>query len=154
MITVKTYTASNDIESEYSKFTSIEHRKKFAQFFTPFAIADLMAKWLLGNNELRDVLEPAFGLGVFSRALLNHREDLNIKGFEIDANIFEKSKNIFEDHENVNLQQSDYMYNDWDNKYDGIICNPPYFKFHDYDNKNILKEIEERTSFKLNGFTK
>ena len=153
MTTVKTYTASNDIENEYSKFTSIDHRKKFAQFFTPFSIADLMAKWLLGNEQLKDVLEPAFGLGVFSRALLNRREDLNIKGFEIDTNIFEKSKNIFEDQENVNLQQSDYIYNDWENKYDGIICNPPYFKFHDYDNKNILKEIEERTSFKLNGFT-
>jgi adenine-specific DNA-methyltransferase len=153
MTTVKTYTASNDIESEYSKFTSIKHRKKFAQFFTPFPIADLMAKWLLGNEQLRDILEPAFGLGVFSRALLSHRENLNIKGFEIDTNIFEKSKNIFENHENVHLQQNDYMYNDWENKYDGIICNPPYFKFHDYDNKNILREIEERTSFKLNGFT-
>ena len=27
-----------DIESEYSKFTSIDHRKKFAQFFTPFLL--------------------------------------------------------------------------------------------------------------------
>lgn len=153
MTTVKTYIASNDIESEYSKFTSLAHRKKFAQFFTPFTIADLMAKWLLGNDNLKNVLEPAFGLGIFSRALLNRREDLNIKGFEIDKNIFEKSRNIFEEHENVNIQQKDYIYNDWDNKYDGIICNPPYFKFHDYDNKNILKEIEERTSFKLNGFT-
>lgn len=153
MTTVKTYIASNDIESEYSKYTSLEHRKKFAQFFTPFAIADLMAKWLLGNDKLKNVLEPAFGLGIFSRALLNHREDINIKGFEIDINILEKSKTIFEEHENVLILKSDYMYNDWDNKYDGIICNPPYFKFHDYDNKNILKEIEERTSFKLNGFT-
>ena len=45
------------------------------------------------------------------------------------------------------------MYNDWKNKYDGIICNPPYFKFHDYDNKNILKEIETNLNCKLNGFT-
>jgi adenine-specific DNA-methyltransferase len=47
----------------------------------------------------------------------------------------------------------DYIYNDWKNKYDGIICNPPYFKFHDYDNKNILKEIETNLKCKLNGFT-
>jgi adenine-specific DNA-methyltransferase len=45
------------------------------------------------------------------------------------------------------------MYNDWKNKYDGIVCNPPYFKFHDYDNKNILKEIEAKLNCKLNGFT-
>src|SRR5438552_12660689 len=134
MPTVKTHIATNDIESEYSKFTSIDHRKKFAQFFTPFPIADLMAKWLVGNKELQTVLEPAFGLGVFSRALLNYKENLKIKGFEIDQNIFDKAKNIFEENENVSINLQDYMYNDWDNKYDGIICNPPYFKFHDYDN--------------------
>lgn len=47
----------------------------------------------------------------------------------------------------------DYMYNDWENKYDGIICNPPYFKFHDYDNKSVIAEMERRLSCKLNGFT-
>lgn len=153
MTTIGKYTASNDIENEYSKLTPIEHRKKFAQFFTPYTIADLMAKWLLGNDTLTTVLEPAFGLGVFSRALLNYKESLDIKGFETDSNIYGKAKTIFEGYENVSLHQKDYMYNDWDYKYDGIVCNPPYFKFHDYDNKNILKEIEDRTSFKLNGFT-
>ena len=56
---------NNSIESDYSKSISLEHRKKFAQFFTPFPIADLMAKWILGNENLKTVLEPAFGLGVF-----------------------------------------------------------------------------------------
>jgi len=91
MSTVKSHITSNDIERKYSKFTSIEHRKKFVQFFTPFPIADLMAKWLLGNENLKIVLEPAFGLGVFSRALLNYKETIKIKGFEIDQNIFDKS---------------------------------------------------------------
>lgn len=153
MHTTKANIATNEIENEYSKFTTIEHRKKYAQFFTPFQIADLMAKWLIGNEGLKTVLEPAFGLGVFSRALLNYNENLKIKGFEIDQNIFDKAKNLFEENENISINLQDYMYNDWDNKYDGIICNPPYFKFHDYDNKNILKEIEDRISCKLNGFT-
>ncbi len=153
MSAIKGYIPTNEIEREYSKFTSIEHRKKFAQFFTPFPIADIMAKWLLGNENLKTVLEPAFGLGVFSRALLNYKETIKIKGFEIDHNIFDKSKKFFEENENVSILLEDYMYNDWNNKYDGIICNPPYFKFHDYDNKTIIKEIEERISCKLNGFT-
>ena len=144
---------TNEVEREYCLFTSLEHRKKFAQFFTPLPIADLMAKWLLGNAKLKEVLEPAFGLGIFSRALLNYRDDISINGFEIDPNIFEKSKTLFLEHHNINLQLKDYMYNDWENKYDGVICNPPYFKFHNYDNKNILKEIKERISLKLNGLT-
>lgn len=145
--------STNGLEDEYSKLTSLEHRKKFAQFFTPYAIADLMTKWILGNNQLKNVLEPAFGLGIFSRALLDYKKDVNIKGFEIDDNIYEKSKEIFKDTENVVIHLQDYMYNDWDNKYDGIICNPPYFKFQNYDNKNVIREIEDRISCKLNGST-
>ena len=153
MIVTEKHIINNSIENNYSKSISIEHRKKFAQFFTPFPIADAMAKWLLGNDQLKDVLEPAFGLGVFSRAILNHKKEINIKGFEVDETIFNNAKQYFQDIENVDLLLQDYMYNDWKNKYDGIICNPPYFKFHDYDNKNILKEIETNIKCKLNGFT-
>jgi adenine-specific DNA-methyltransferase len=141
------------IENEYSKSISLEHRKKFAQFFTPFPIADLIAKWILGNENLKTVLEPAFGLGMFSRAILNYKKDVEIKGFEVDETIFEYAKQHFDDASTINLLLEDYMYNDWENKYDGIMCNPPYFKFHDYDNKNILKEIETHLKCKLNGFT-
>ncbi len=143
----------NFIEREYSKLTTLEHRKKFAQFFTPFPIASLMAKWILGNNNLKTVLEPAFGLGVFSRAILSQNNEVEIKGFEVDLNIYEKAKLAFYGQENISIVLQDYIYNDWENKYDGIICNPPYFKFHDYDNKNILREIETKLKCKLNGFT-
>lgn len=153
MIELKEHITNNSIENEYSKSISLEHRKKFAQFFTPFPIASLMANWVLGNEHLKTVLEPAFGLGVFSRAILNHKEDIEIKGFEVDKTIFEHGKQYFHDIENINLILQDYMYNDWHNKYDGIICNPPYFKFHDYDNKNIIREIETNLKCKLNGFT-
>lgn len=143
----------NQVEKGYSKITSLEHRKKFAQFFTPFQLASLMADWLLGNQNLKTVLEPAFGLGVFSRTLIGKKSDLSIKGFDIDEKIFAESKEIFNDTSIVDLHLEDYMFNDWNNKYDGIICNPPYFKFHDYDNKTILNEIENRLKIKLNGFT-
>jgi adenine-specific DNA-methyltransferase len=141
------------IEVEYSKQVALEHRKKFAQFFTPEPIAELMSKWLLGNKNLQTVLEPAFGLGVFSRTLLAKKNDVQIKGFEIDNLIFEKAKKEFSGTEKLNLLLEDYMYNDWHSKYDGIICNPPYFKFHDYDNKGVLREIEAKLGCKLNGFT-
>ncbi|MFN0216087.1 MAG: Eco57I restriction-modification methylase domain-containing protein [Saprospiraceae bacterium] len=143
----------NQIEKEYSKLISLEHRKKYAQFFTPLPIASLMADWLLGYNNLNTVLEPAFGLGIFSRILLSKKSDLTIKCFEVDKTIFSNANEIFFDQQNVRIHLEDYMYNDWDNKYDGIICNPPYFKFHDYDNKAILHEVEKRLKIKFNGFT-
>jgi adenine-specific DNA-methyltransferase len=150
---INTINIDNTIENDYSKSVSLAHRKKFAQFFTPFPVAELMVKWLLGNENLKTILEPAFGLGIFSRTLLSRKNDIHIKGFEVDTTIFEKSKSHFINAENVNLLLQDYMFNDWQNKYDGIICNPPYFKFHDYDNKNILKEIEKYLQCNLSGFT-
>ena len=121
--------------------------------FTPQPIANLMADWLLGNKSLKTVLEPAFGLGVFTRTLLKKKKGLKIKGFDIDETIFKDASDYFQAYKNVSLNLADYMYNGWKNKYDGIICNPPYLKFHDYDNKEILKEVESNLKFKFNGFT-
>jgi len=144
---------NNSIESEYSKLTSLDHRKKYAQFFTPHPIATIMARWILDNKNLNSVLEPAFGLGIFSRIILSEKPDVIIKGFEIDQKILDQARTYFDDYENVDLIQQDYMLNDWKNKYDGIICNPPYFKFHDYDNINILNVVESNLNVRLNGFT-
>lgn len=142
-----------ELEKIYSKKTTLKHRKEFAQFFTPQPIANLMTDWLLGNKSLKTVLEPAFGLGIFSRTLLKKKKDLKIKGFDIDERIFKDALFFFKTHKNVSLNLEDYMYNEWKNKYDGIICNPPYLKFHDYNNKKTLKEVESHLKFKFNGFT-
>lgn len=142
-----------ELEKKYSKIIDLTHRKKFAQFFTPQPIADLMSDWLLGNENIKTILEPAFGLGIFSRTLLNKKPTLNITGFDIDETILKEAKTHFDSFINVSLNHKDYMFNDWENKYDGIICNPPYLKFHDYDNKQILQEVENKLKFKFNGFT-
>lgn len=142
-----------ELERKYTQEVDLVHRKKYAQFFTPQPVADLMSDWLLGNDRCKTILEPAFGLGIFSRTLLNTKQDLLIKGFDIDETILTKAKQHFNNFSNITLNCEDYMFNDWRNKYDGIICNPPYFKFHDYDNKHILQEIESNLKFKFNGFT-
>ena len=141
------------LEKTYSKKVGISHRKKYAQFFTPEEVAEMMIDWVLKNKTLNKILEPAFGLGVFSRLLLNLNPNLDIKGFDVDPVIFEEANNSFRDFSNVNLILEDYLFNDWNNKYDGILCNPPYFKFHDYENKKALEEIKKRLKVNLNGFT-
>ena len=145
---------AQQIEQIYSSSISIEHRKQFAQFFTPIPIAEKMAMWIL-NNKLGslNILEPAFGLGVFSRVLLQENPNVNITGYDIDEIIISRANDYFSKFDNVNILKKDYMLNDWDKKYDGIICNPPYFKFHDYDNKTILSEVEKNIKCQLNGFT-
>lgn len=140
-------------EYEYSKIINIEHRKAFAQFFTPEPIAALMAKWLLGNPMLKTVLEPAFGMGVFSRVLLDKKAELSITGYDIDETIMSAAISLFADRPQVNIVKNDYIRSSWSEFYDGIICNPPYFKFHDYDNIGAIKEVKSHLGIDCSGFT-
>jgi adenine-specific DNA-methyltransferase len=141
------------LEKEYTNKVSLSHRKKYAQFFTPEPIAELMVDWLLKDTNISTLLEPAFGLGVFTRKLLTQRKDITITGFDVDSIIFDTAKNNFQENQNLNLHLEDYLFNDWNNKYDAIVCNPPYLKFHDYENKKTLSEIKKRLNIKLSGFT-
>jgi adenine-specific DNA-methyltransferase len=140
-------------EEEYNKCVSLKHRKTYAQFFTPLPIAQFMIKWLICNSNLNSILDPAFGLGIFARIIRDNKLDCKIVGYEIDKYIYEIAIKLFQKDNKIYIINKDYIFNDWNNKYDGIICNPPYFKFHDYDNRLALSEIDRNLSLKLNGFT-
>lgn len=112
------------IEEKYSSTVPLEHRKKFAQFFTPQDIAEIMSLWLLGNQRLHLVLDPAFGLGIFTRILHSMKSDIEVKGYDIDPIIIKEAEKIFADTANVTILNEDYIYNGWKNRYDGIICTP------------------------------
>jgi len=58
-------------EREYAANASSEHVKKLGQFFTPFPIACFMGKWLISNPKCKTILDPAVGLGIFLRAIIN-----------------------------------------------------------------------------------
>ncbi len=139
-------------EEKYIQEVDIEHRKEFAQFFTPLPIAKFMLDWIFKKKNIETLLEPAFGLGIFSRLALEKNKNIQIKGFDVDKIIYDKANKIFQDN-NVDLFLEDYLYNDWDNKYDAIVCNPPYLKFHNYKNLKALKEIKKRLNIDLSAFT-
>lgn len=142
-------------ETEYSKKTDISHRKRFGQFFTPEPIADFMTKWLLeGLGNSPEILEPAFGLGIFTRQILKKDPSAKITAFEIDKTIFGYAESNFApDHNQVKLINHDYISFPSRKKYNGIICNPPYLKFHDYDNGKLISEVNANLGLNLTGFT-
>ena len=137
-------------EQKYINTTPLEHRKKFAQFFTPENIAEFMCQWVLRGKQKTRVLEPAYGLGVFSRALVKNA-NIPIDAYEIDEHIFENAKS--DSIKGVNLFNKDYFTSDWNSKYDAILCNPPYLKFHNYDNLTYISDVNSHLGIKLNGFT-
>lgn len=142
-------------EREYIKKTSIEHRKKFAQFFTPKPISDFMSAWVLdGLKRKADILEPAFGLGVFFRSMYMLNSKIRVVGYDIDKTIYAYAKENFTNPEyDVTICNENYLTASWTEKFDGIICNPPYLKFHDYDNATLVPIINNKLHTHLNGFT-
>lgn len=137
-------------EQKYIASTSLDHRKKYAQFFTPKKIAEFMCRWVLLGKQKTHVLEPAYGLGIFSRFFAKNT-DLPVDAYEIDERIFASA--IYACPDGVNLRNEDYFASDWNAKYDAIVCNPPYLKFHDYDNATYIPDVNRHLGIKLNGFT-
>ncbi|RMG00184.1 MAG: hypothetical protein D6735_14055, partial [Acidobacteria bacterium] len=133
-------------EREYAANVSSEHVKRLGQFFTPFPIAHFMAKWIISNPQCKTILDPAVGLGVFFRAILKEADvpSYQLIGYDVDPQVLKKAKILFQGCEDcsIRLINRDYMFNDWNNRYDGIICNPPYQRFQNYKNRNeILAEF-------------
>ena len=71
------------LEEKYISNVSLNHRKKYAQFFTPNNIAHFMCKWILGAAKINSILEPAYGLGIFSRTISSQCNAI-INAYEID----------------------------------------------------------------------
>lgn len=138
------------LEQKYILSTSLDHRKKYAQFFTPRKIAEFMCQWVLQGKQKTRVLEPAYGLGIFSRVLAQN-STLPVDAYEIDEQIFANA--VTSRPNGVNLRNEDYFTCDWNEKYDAIVCNPPYLKFHDYDNATYIPDVNSHLGTKLNGFT-
>ena len=138
------------LEQKYIASTSLDHRKKYAQFFTPEKIAEFMCQWVLQGKKKTRVLEPAYGLGIFSR-ILAQNSTLPVDAYEIDGQIFASA--VAARPNGVNLRNEDYFTCDWNAKYDAIVCNPPYLKFHDYDNATYIPDVNNHLGTKLNGFT-
>lgn len=99
------------LENEYIKKVNLEHRKKYAQFFTPEAISDFMASWVLdGLGGKIEILEPAYGLGIFSRSLSKINSDIRVDGYDIDKTVFEYAQNNLKERGgNIHLVNDNYL---------------------------------------------
>ena len=138
-------------EERYIANSTLEHRKSFAQFFTPYHVADVMAEWILQKSSIQTILEPAFGLGIFSRILKQKKPSLEIQGIEVDNLIYSAALDICDP--DIHVVNQDYIETDFECKFDGIIANPPYLRFHEYNNQQYIGRVNRLYKYHLNGFT-
>jgi len=157
MKTISKSIFSDNPEIEYSSLIPYKERKEIGQFFTPYRIAEFMSEWIISSETCKTILDPAVGLGVFFRAIASKKRSGKYRfvGYDIDEDILNRARDIFKNIPDIkaNFKKMDYLLNDWGNQYDGIICNPPYLKFHDYESRRILAVFEKKLKMRLTGFT-
>lgn len=122
-------------EDCYKKLVGPSHLRRYGQYFTPDSLARLMARWV-DQIQPAKVLDPAVGSHVFARSLLEIGSSARVVGFEIDPVIASE----FSCPVNTDLILQDFLLSSWQERYDGIIANPPYMKFQLIENREAIRE--------------
>ena len=125
-------------------------KKKLGQFFTDPYIAEFMVKLALDKNT-KSFLDPAVGPGIFIEKAHDINKNLEFETYEVDKKMILKyEKNI---QFNTKLNNTDYLYSDT-KKFDAIVCNPPYNKFQEIDDRvELIKLFEKKYGIKLSGYS-
>ena len=110
-------------------------KKKEGIFFTPINIVELNLKLLEKYfNNIESILETSCGSCVFISEIMKKYKDKNITGIEKNKKIYESIKNLSED--KLKIVNDDFLTYNFQNNFDLILGNPPYFviKKKDIDN--------------------
>lgn len=143
-----------EIDLAYNLYAPKAHRRKFAQFFTPPAIASLMAEWV-SEKSPRIVLDPAFGTGILAREMGKRLSTTKIIGYEIDPVVAVAAKKAARlSALNLELREGDFLDSDPNETYDGVIGNPPYLRHQDLLNSaQRIAQIGNACDIRLSGLT-
>lgn len=137
-----------DNEIEYTNQTDSRHLKAYGQFFTRPEVAEFMCLWAC--KDAKTVLDPAVGNSVFLKETRKHFPDCSLFGYEIDPAILA----FFGNPANGQISNTDYLQDDWEGRYDAILCNPPYNRFQSVTNRDeILKSIHDHTGVLYSAYT-
>jgi adenine-specific DNA-methyltransferase len=149
---------NSDFFDDLYEQINVKTRTKQGQIFTPNPVADFMISLLPTTKQ--NILDPAIGTGRFPNNILQNipkSSNNKIFGFDIDPLIlnitFSKLKLISPNFKNLTLQHDDFLQFEGKEKFDSIICNPPYLNFHDFDNQNLPDLIEKKFGIKISRLT-
>lgn len=129
-------------------------RNRLGQFSTPPALAeDLLsyAKRLLPPGEPVRFIDPAIGTGSFYSALLRvfpYDQIQEACGFEIDDHYGLPASQLWAS-TNLKMELADFTRQDPRNRYNVLICNPPYVRHHHLSNDE--KTSLQRRTLKASG---
>lgn len=145
----KAAAAGSSLEQAYSAITPLEHRRRYAQFFTPPKIATLMAEWaVLPDTET--LLDPAAGLGALIRAAHARKPNLQVTAFEKDPNILRAFSETYSQQNLPEIVRGDFLTYDFSSRFDAVLMNPPYLRHHDLSYEfDIFAEFSRRFGIEI-----
>lgn len=147
------------LQHRLDTFKTIEERRKLGQFATPTTLArDIVSFGIekMDSPHRIKFFDPAFGTGAFYSALLESADIDDIvvaKALEIDP-LFANAARDFWSGYNIEIINADFTNKEPDEKYNLIICNPPYVRHQliDSDRKDYIKRKTMQVSgVKLSG---
>ncbi len=138
------------IDDVYNALIPRRLRREHGQFLTPPRIAEFMVRWGLSGGGNRRVLDLGVGTGVFlSKAfsLLKGVGDFHLVGIDVDPLLlnacFIRLKLLGVPDERLQLINADFITWESRDKYDFVVSNPPYIKFHGFDRSMVSKVAHE-----------
>lgn len=140
---------------------SQDERNVMGQYSTQFALAKDIVEFavsLCHTQKIRDVLEPACGMGVFFSALKEvlHEESLDgAVGFELDPHYAMPAAELWKDY-GVDIKCADFLSQDVFRRFPLLIANPPYSRHHHIPSeqkKRLQKAVLAHTGLRLSGLS-
>ena len=125
-------------------------RRKLGQFSTPPLLAEEIVFFGIGlvSDDRVRFLDPAIGTGAFYSALLNligKSQIESAKGIEIDRHYAEPAMKLWADTP-ISIEVGDFTALQPEQKYNLIVCNPPYVRHHLIDNKERVRNRTKQFS--------
>lgn len=143
------------------EYKNSEERKRLGQYATPPELAQDIISYslsLLPTSKKIKFLDPAIGTGSFYSALLMHVADRKIEtavGYEIDEYYGIPTKKLWED-KGLKIEIKDFTEECPDEKYNFLICNPPYVR-HQLISREKKLQLNENsrklTNVSMSGLT-
>lgn len=145
-------------EDAFALGASLDRRKKLGQFFTPAPIARTMVGWCCRDRPCR-LLDPAIGPGIFPACALElsaASRPGEIAGYDIDADTlnFARVRLAGQHAATIRLQHADFLSHPPPDRFDAVVCNPPYIRHHDAEvATDVYRELESVFGIRLSRMT-
>ena len=141
----------------YEELLTGEVRRAQGQFFTPFWAGEVMAGWL-AQEPARLLLDPGCGSGslLVPTARLFAKRRTRLLGLDIDplavrmSDVNRRLRGI----PRLQLRQANFLLDDFRDRPDAVICNPPYSRHHAIppaEKRAIHDGFERRLGLSLSG---